>query len=525
MYRSILVMLLNMSVGYGWAQTAPPIEWQRSLGGSERDFANSVQPTADGGYIIAGTTSSSNGDVVGYHGGPSDAWVVKLDAVGMLEWQRTFGGPGSDEASAVKQTSDGGYIVAAASNANGGDVTGNHGNWDLWVFKLDMNGVLEWQKSYGGSNEDSGNSVELTGDGGYIIAGETRSADGDVTNYHGASDCWLVKIDGNGDLQWQHALGGSGYDGGFLTAHQNNDGGYVMVGSSGSADGDVTENQGNSDLWVVKVDDSGQVHWQRSLGGSLDDNGFSILQIADGSYIAAGYSLSNDGDVSGNHGAFDYWVVKLGIDGTLQWQKCLGGTSEDSGLSMQQTSDGGYVLTGWTQSDDGQVTGYHGGQFGDAWVVRLDPDGELLWEKTIGGSATDRAFDIQATADGGYILTGMSNSNDGDITGNHGGYDAWIVKLGPDDVGIAENEATAPFTLYPNPATDAVTISFDRASTAPVQLQIYDAAGRSVRTELETTPIMGERDVQVFLGDLPAGIYELRLNTGGQWYARRLVKL
>ncbi len=185
----------------------PAIQWQKSLGGSVSEVAQAIQKTNDGGYIIAGFTTSNNGDVSGNHGG-GDWWVVKLNATGEIQWQRALGGTSTESAYSIQQTSDGGYIVAGRTHSNDGDVTGNHGDWDCWVVKLTSTGAIEWQKAFGGSSLDEAYSIQQTTDGGYILAGNSMSTDGDVTGNHGYFDIWVVKMNDTGAIQWQKSLGG-----------------------------------------------------------------------------------------------------------------------------------------------------------------------------------------------------------------------------------------------------------------------------------------------------------------------------
>lgn len=521
--RVILFSLAAFATLLTTAQTTPPLEWQRSIGGSTSDQGLDIRQTSDGGFVIAGNTSSNDGDVVYNHGG-FDCWVVKLNAVGNLNWQRTYGGAGDETVSTIQQGPDGGYIAAGSTNSQDGDVMGSHGNYDAWVIRLNSFGDLLWQVALGGTDSDGASSIAMTDDGGYIIAGSTYSNDDGVPGNQGSADYWVVKLDSIGVIEWQRTLGGSGHDS-ATDIKPTVDGGYILTGSSTSMDGDVVNTHGSDEVWVIKLDSLGNMNWQHPLGGSSLDQGSAIIQSTDGGYVAVGEARSDDGDVSGNHGFVDAWIVKLSDTGETQWQKCLGGSDFETAQSVLEMGDGGYFVLGSARSNDGDVSGNQGGQQGDYWAVRLDSEGELLWQKCLGGSNSDLGRVARQTSDGGYVLVGSSKSTDGDITGNHGNYDIWVVKLGPDDVGIADNEAAIPFTLFPNPASDAVTISFDRATSTPFQLELYDAAGRRVGTAMDGTPIMGERDVQVFLVDLPAGIYELRLNTGDRWYARRLVKL
>ena len=376
MVKILLAAIWVISSCSAYSQNSPTIQWQKSLGGTGADNARCVQQTDDGGYIVAGDTQSNNGDVSGNHGN-TDFWLVKLDTSGTIQWQHSYGGADYDHAYTVRQTPDGGYVAAGSSFSTDGDVTGNHGGVDYWVVKLDNLGALQWQRSLGGTAEDLGECLALTADSGYILCGESRSVDGDVTGNHGGGDYWVVKLDNSGTIQWQKALGGSGND----EAHsiqQTYDGGYIVSGTSGSNDGDVTGNHGGSDYWVVKLDANGDLEWQKSLGGAADEYASSIQQRDDGGYFAAGTSLSNNGDVSGNHGGFDLWVVKLDGSGTIQWQKALGETQDDWLSDLHETTNHGLIVTGEVESDGGDVSDYHGGQY-DAWVVKLDGEGTVLW--------------------------------------------------------------------------------------------------------------------------------------------------
>jgi hypothetical protein len=401
------------------------IQWQKCLGGSASEFAISIQQTTDGGYITAGTTGSTDGDVSG-NNGIADAWVVKLDSSGNIQWQKCLGGSGYDSANSIQQTTDGGYIITGMTESTDGDVSGNNGSIDAWVVKLDSSGNIQWQKCLGGSGDDTADSIQQTTDGGYIVAGATMSTDGDVSGNNGSADAWVVKLDSSGNIQWQKCLGGSDDDQ-ANSIQQTTDGGYIVAGATMSTDGDVSGNNGSADFWVVKLDSSGNIQWQKCLGGSDMDSAYSILQSTDGGCIVAGRTRSTDGDVSGNNGSSDAWVMKLDSSGNIQWQKCLGGSDVDSASSIQQTTDGGYILAGVTESNDGDVSGNNG--LSDFWVVELDSSGNIQWQKCLGGSDEDYAGSIQQTTDGGYIVTGRTRSTDGDVSGNHGSYDVWVVKL------------------------------------------------------------------------------------------------
>ena len=472
-------LLIAFNTNYSLLAQSPDIEWQRSIGGSDDDYTSSIKETSDGGFILASSSKSNDGDVIGNHGG-YDYWISKLDASGNIIWQRSFGGSGDDIATSIQQTSEGGYIVSGRSNSNDGDVTGNNGQTDFWIVKLDSAGSISWQKALGGSNEDYANCIQQTEDGGYIVAGDTYSDDGDVSGLHGWVDFWVVKLDAYGNISWQKAFGGTDFEV-AESIQQTTDNGYIVAGSSSSSDGDVTVNNGQFDCWVVKLDPIGNLLWQKSLGGNYDDVARSIQQTTDGGYVAAGlYTSSN--------GLWDCWIIKLDSIGTLSWDNVIGGGNIDRAISIQQTIDAGYILAGHTESIDGDVTGNHGGN--DSWVVKLDASGNITWQKALGGSDDDVANSVIQTASGGFVVVGLSKSTDGDLSENHGGNDSWVVKLEPN--ADMQDMVKITLSIYPNPTPGKLIIScIDEVIGKPYY--ISDLSGnivsqgiiKSVKTELD----------------------------------------
>lgn len=496
------------------AQAQPAIQWQRCLGGTGEDVAEDIALTTDGGSIMAGYTSSNNGDVTGNHGG-ADAWVVKLSSTGAIQWQRSLGGSADDKAFSVQQTTDGGYIMSGVTESNDGDVAESHGIQDAWVVKLDSTGAIDWQHPYGGTDDDEAMEIRQTSDGGYIMAGFTYSFNGDVSGSHGGGDAWVVKLNGSGQLIWQHCLGGSSSDWAYAVA-VTSDGGYITGAWSYSTHGDVVGAGGSAQggsAWVVRLDSVGTLLWQHPLGGNEGyDAAESVLQVSDGSYLMVGWTSSNDGDVSGNHSSgddpydeIDMRAVKLESTGNLQWQHCLGGWSWDYGYDVVETSDGGYVLAGMASSIDGDVSGLHLGPPGwnDAWVVALDSTGDLQWQLPLGGTSDEEAYAI-ASAPDGYLLAGYAKSNNGDVTGNHGEKDAWVVKLGPGEVGVNELENPG-LTLYPNPTTGPVHINLN-PTLNPSTVSLMDAMGRV----LEIDRMAGDNYV-LDLGSRSSGLYFVKV--------------
>lgn len=502
--------LLGMAAVFAFAQlaiaqTAPTIEWQKSYGGSETELkeggkepgASIVQYTTDGGYILVGTSNSNDGDVSGNKGN-RDIWAVKISSSGALQWQKSLGGGQDDRGYSVKQTTDGGYVIAGTTRSNDGDVSGYKGWEDYWVIKLNSAGTIQWQKTYGGSKDDEARSIIQTTDGGYIVAGYSNSTDGDVTGNKGGFDHWIVKLTSTGAIQWQKNYGG-GQDDRAYAIQQTTDGGYIIGGTARSNDGDVTGYKGWEDYWIVKIDGSGTLQWQKTLGGTKDDIARSIVQTADGGYIVAGYSNSTDGDITNNKGGFDHWVAKLNASGTLVWQKNFGGDQDDRGFSLGKTSDGNYILAGNARSNDGDVTGLHGWE--DSWVVKFNNSGTLLWQKVLGGSRDDSAHSVAQTPDG-YIVAGYTDSTDGDITANHGKFDLWVVKLKDETMATHDVNATK-MVLSPNPVKEVLTISNSQQIS---KVSIYNPSGQLVKES-------GKNGSQISFSGVPAGVYLVKITT------------
>ena len=343
------------------------IQWQKCLGGSNNDVGWYVEQTKDNGYVVIGYTNSNDAEISGNHGS-WDYWVAKLDDTGRIQWQKCLGGDTVDIPRCIQQTTDSGYIITGGTLSTNGDVTAGHGGGDCWVIKLSKTGSLQWQQTYGGSSGDAGIAIKQTIDGGYILACSSSSADGDVAANKGNNDVWILKLSATGAISWKKNYGGSGND--YADdIQQTADSGYIVACSSNSTDSDVTGNHGDFDYWLMKLSQTGSIQWQRSYGGSNADFANAVQQTKEGGYIVAGVTFSNDSDVTGFKGTSDMWVVKVSGTGNLQWQNAMGGSSYDGAAAIQQTFDSGYIVVGYTSSADSDVTGYRGAT--DYWVVKL----------------------------------------------------------------------------------------------------------------------------------------------------------
>ncbi|HMT27929.1 MAG TPA: T9SS type A sorting domain-containing protein [Bacteroidia bacterium] len=415
------------------------IEWQNTIGGNAEDRLFSLSQTSDRGYILGGPSASDiSGDKIEIRIGGFDYWIVKTDSNGTIQWQNTIGGNDIDFLESIVQTSDGGYILGGYSKSDtSGDKTENSiGSYDFWIVKADSTGAIQWQNTIGGSGDDRLHSIAQTSDGGYILGGESNSnISGDKTeNSNGGDDYWIVKTDSAGIIQWQNTIGGSGED--YLySMFQTSDGGYLFGGwSDSNISGDKTENSnGGFDCWIVKTDSVGVIQWQITDGGSGQDGLNSLIQTTDGGYLFGGWSDSNiSGDKTENsNGGQDFWIVKTDSAGIIQWQNTIGGSGEDYLYSMFQTSDGGYIVGGRSTSNISGDKNEDCNDYFDCWIVKTDNSGVIQWQNTIGGSGWDELHSIVQTSNGGYIAGGSSSSGiSGDKTENsNGGFDYWIVKI------------------------------------------------------------------------------------------------
>jgi hypothetical protein len=421
------------------AQSGLSKQWDKTLGGSGWDELTSLEQTSDGGYILGGHSYSGiSGDKSQDPMGDYDYWVVKLDAAGNKVWDKTFGGSSEEALCSLQQTSDGGYILGgySTSGISGDKSQASQGGMDYWVVKLDAAGNKTWDKAFGGSNSEELFSLQQTSDGGYILGGSSNSnISGDKSQVNqGGMDYWVVKLDAAGSKTWDKTLGGSGWDE-LYSIQQTSDGGYILGGfSESSLGGDKSQaSQGESDFWVVKLDAAGNKTWDKTLGGNRLDSFTDLQQTSDGGYILGGYSNSNiSGDKSQvNQGIYDYWVVKLDAAGSKTWDKTFGGSGFDLLYSLQQTTDGGYILGGRSNSNISGDKSQASQGYSDYWVVKLDAAGNKTWDKAFGGNDNDELHSLQQTSDGGYILGGYSLSGiSGDKSqANQGNRDYWVVKL------------------------------------------------------------------------------------------------
>jgi hypothetical protein len=467
MKRVILVVLGALALGF-WSEVfaesfgcprlypshnpMSAVSFAKTYGRTSYDYAYSVQQTSDGGYIVAGGTISF---------GAGDIFLIKTDINGNKIWAKTYGGTSDDTASSVQQTSDGGYIVVGYTRSFGA------GDFDIFLIKTDANGNVQWAKTYGGKSFEEAFSVQQTSDGGYILAGRTYSFGA------GGYDVLLIKTDANGNIQWAKTYGGANHDWTY-SVQQTSDGGYIVAGYTASF------GAGWGDIFLIKTDANGNIQWAKTYGETDGDEAYSVRQTSDGGYIVAGTTWSFGA------GWGDIFLIKMDANGNIQWAKTYGGTDYDWAYSVQQTSDGGYIVAGWTSS--------FGAGYRDIFLIKTDANGNIQWAKTYGGKSFEEAFSVQQTSDGGYILAGWTSS----FGAGYG--DIFLIKTDADgNIGscsIVQNVNPTVTTPSPTVTTPSPLVS----SISPTVYSVSPTVTSPTLTVSEPCPLSISESCQIKSG-------------------------
>lgn len=500
MQKVATIFTLGILLAAGGAFAQPAIDWQKNFQGGSSNYKsefNAVIATADGGYIAVGKGWGSAGDLPNGYIDHGDALIIKTAADGTVQWSDYWGQQEEDAAMSVIQTADGGYVVAGyTAHFSTLSMGGNDG----FVVKYNAAGTIQWEHIYGGSGHDLIYSICQTSDGGYAFVGSTKSPE--VSGYHGGSDLWVAKIDATGTEVWSKAKGYSGEEAANSVTLAS-DGGFIIAGKTNSPG--AVNYKGGYDIWVMKVTTNSNIDWQTCVGGTKDDAGSSVLVAADGSIWLAGRTKSNDSDISGNHSndKNDLVLAHLDAAGTLINTKVFGGTSDDAtgftdNQSIKQTSDGGFVMLTSTLSNDGDVSGNHGSY--DFWLLKANAAGNLEWQQCIGGGTQDYANALDLTADGGYILAGQYNTSN-----------AWLIRVKGTPSDIENLADQAALAIYPNPVSGILNIFIDWEKPQSSTLTVYDITGRALI--MQTMDKGNRMQTQIDISALPAGSYYLKIAT------------
>lgn len=430
------VFLISVSLFFAspcFTQT-PEIEWEHLFCDGNYDVSFVLTP--DGGAVVLTTSDPGICNEKNETGsGGLDYWIFKINSAGAIQWQNAIGGSGDDRATSINITSDGGYVVAGTSNSGtSGDKTEPNHDYlnpyytDMWVLKLDSLGNIVWQNTIGGNKSESSPYIEQTVTGGYIlscisdspISGDKMEGTVGGTGY---ADYWILKLNNTGNITWQNTIGGDSYDY-VRSVHQTTDGGFICAGNSSSGiSGDKTEGViGSTDYWIVKLNNSGSIVWQRTIGGLAYDYAVDIIIEPDGTYTLGGYSLG--------YYTPTYEIMRLSHTGSITWDNSFASSYDSWMKSISKTQDGGYILGGTTNSSGPPCNSY-GWECWNLWVIKTDAGGNVEWDKAIGSGDDDGAAFVRQTSDGGYLLSGYAgHDEEGDISDKSSLYDgAWLVKL------------------------------------------------------------------------------------------------
>jgi hypothetical protein len=551
-----LVLVWGLVAGEGYSQNPLVKQWDKRFGGIADDYLHSFHQTSDSGFMMGGFSFSGiSGDKTQATLGHSDYWIVKTDLSGNKQWDKNFGGTDYDYLYSIEQTADGGYILGGYSKSGiSGDKT--QANWDAsgftndyWIVKTDSLGNKQWDKDLGGTNDDRLYSLQQTSDGGFILGGYSESGiSGDKTQANwnasgNSADFWIVKIDSAGNKQWDKDFGGTSDDV-LYSIQQTADGGYIFGGYSWSGiSGDKTQAAwGLMDYWIVKTDSLCNKQWDKNFGGTNGDYLFSIKQTADRRYILGGWSNSgiNGDKTHASWGGADYWIIKTDSLGNKQWDKDFGGINDDEldFGNVTQTSDDGYLLCGTSYSAiSGDKTENNlGGEQG--WIVKTDSLGIKQWDKTIFTNAHDETYLAIQTNDGcyaiaGYTYAGIAGYKTQSSWNNSNDY--WLIKFCDSTLTTSITQlpnTQLPFTIYPNPTTSTIQLTFNTKHNAQLMCEIINVMGERVfRKEFkQTDPDMhrddehsGRANVQLDVSFLAKGMYVVRVGDGTVWENKKLV--
>lgn len=465
--------------------------WTKTFGGPGNDYGVSLQKTTDNGYIVCGYTNS-------YGAGNYDLWLIKTDSNGIKEWDKTYGGSADDYASSMCKTIEGGYIICGRTWSYGA------GNYDVWLIKVDSDGNKQWEKTFGGPAYDYGKSVLQTADKGYIICGCTWSYDVD------GGDVWVIKTDSAGNKQWDKTFGGTATDIGNSII-QNSDNNYVICGETNSYGAGVT------DAWLIKLDTLGNKLWSKTIGNVNYDISNSIIPLSDGDsgYIVGGYTWSY------GTGNYDAWLIKTDSIGTKKWDRAYGGPQVDMQMSLLPLSgvDSGYAFCGYT-------TSFGMGDY-DLWILKTDSDGLKQYNKTFGGVAADVGLSMMLVSNmtDRYVVCGWTESYGAGMS------DVWLVKTGKSQE-IEEKYKQEKIGLitknYPNPFKSETRIEYIMPQTQDMELAVYNLSGQKITILDKGSKDAGQYSVKWDRKDnsgkeVPNGTYFYKLTADRFTQTRKLI--
>jgi hypothetical protein len=542
MKKNILVFLMLLTSVHLQAQEFD-ILFQQCYGGSRIDGTVAIQKKAGGGYYVLASTDSWDGDVGIQHGSQNDYWLFETDASGQIIWGKTYGGTRIDHPVGMLRTPDGGFLLFGYTYSFNGDVNCNHHpngvTSDFWLVRTDSLGELLWSRCYGGTHQEWASQIIYDHkEDCYVMVGTTGSVDGDVSHNNGMYDIWVVKIDQSGGIIWEHAFGGASIDNGN-TINLTSDGGYIVgaaisYNGGNPINGDIHCREGlpsqGGTAWLLKLDSNGEKKWQQCYGGDIGEGIMDVMQTPDGGYIFLGITSSGSGDpncfygVPGTNSTWDMWVVKVSSEGQIEWQRCLGGTDYDIPKFIRLLDDGTYLAGGMSYSQDYDIAcnqSYIGSSA--AVIHRLSSEGELLWTKCYGSLLDNDLWCIDIISPDHYVLGATARLNGQDVNCNHKGFvDVWILEIMDTTVSIQEQYQANIKSGF---------LLYPNPATTETWLQLPEGTNNSTLPMqlisakgilVYSTTVRG-RFHKIETANLPKGLYLVRLWNGERWMVEKLV--
>ena len=496
------------------AVQAQEIIWDRSYGGIHGDYLFDALPTRDFGFLLAGSSVSDNtGNKKEKARGQLDYWLWKMDENGFLDWEKALGGSGADLLSKVVPTRDGGYLLAGTSTSpkDGDKAHPGYGREDYWVVKLNADGSEQWQKTLGGLGSDRLVTALELPEGGFLLAGASSSPKSEIKEEgsYGASDYWIVKLSGKGSVEWETTLGGRFVDRPIAAAAVEGQGIYVLgYSNSGRGGRKLSEGFGEGDFWLVHLDGKGTLLWEKNYGGERDDRPTAMIALREGGLLLGGISNSpgSGNKQAGNQKGTDFWLLTLKGDGTILRESTHNIGKYDVLTSLVENRDGTLLLGGYARSEKTGKKRADKKGINDYVALKLDAKGEEVWRQEVGSKGDDMLRRLFVARDGSYILAGTTNGSiSRDKNTGQGRHDFWVVKLG--DKENEEDPGARPVEAFPNPTSGftnvVVTEPFETGEAF-----LYDLNGRL----LGQYPLTG-RTLPVDLSKLPIGVYLVNVET------------
>ena len=516
--QTLKTLLTLFLVGIYSSGTGQDILWNEIYGGNNNDKPLSIEKVEGliiSGFLITGYSYSTQGPDpwVGNYG-KNDGWIIEFDGDSEPLGICHMGGSFYDAIYDVIKISRRQIITVGFTRSTDEDIDFKTGNdADYWLAKVNNWGGIEQDKILDKEGVDIAKSIVQINDEEFLTAGVAESSDDD-------DDIWVVKFDDLLSVDWKRNYGGR-FNEQFNAMTKTKDGGVIILGNSYSDDRDVSGNNGKLDIWVIKLNEKGEIEWEENYGGSKSDKGKDIIQTSDGGFMVVGYSESSDGDVNGNLGADDFWVLKIDAQGNIEWEENYGGGGNDRASAVLEGKNGNYLVGGGSHSSDGHVNNDDGnhGQW-DIWLVKLSRTGQLRWEQNYGGSDNEGLQDMVLDDDGNYMVAGYSKSKDGDIFRSEGGHDYWVLNIEKSPSAGLDRKygVESELQLKPVPARTKLTWQLD-ARERPQSYAIQSLTGKQVKAG----KLDGNARHTVEVKGLSPGVYVLEVMTNEAVRTKKVV--